>query len=90
MSIDHKRWSMVSFVVNYLCIMRYIEIKHDNYTFRYDFEPGVKAGPDGYVHYSEDTGSADFALAICLDLLRCCFGKEAVRKALSDLDEADW
>lgn len=50
----------------------------------------VKAGSDGGVNYSEDTGSADFALAICLDLLRCCFGKEAVRKALSDLDEADW
>ncbi|MGM9770922.1 MAG: hypothetical protein ACI3Y6_09450 [Candidatus Cryptobacteroides sp.] len=70
--------------------MRHIEIKHDSYTFRYDFEPAVKAGPNGGVHYSEDTGSADFALAICLDLLRCCFGKEAVRKALSDLDKADW
>lgn len=73
--------------------MKSIEIKSDGYTYRYDFEPSPS--PDetfepNHILYVEPLSSATECLDICLDLLRCVFGKEKVKQALQELAEVDY
>lgn len=70
--------------------MKYIEIKNDGYTHRYDFDPVYEETAEGTPKPVEDVSSANFSLRICLDLLRCCYGKDAVRDALKELPEIDY
>lgn len=73
--------------------MKSIEIKSEGYTYRYDFRFNRHSPQDpGYEGMvgSEPISSADESLQICLDLLRCVFGKESVRKALKSLPECDY
>ena len=68
--------------------MKYIEIKSEGYTYRYDFESIPSTNETfnpNIVIPTEDRSSASESLDICLDLLSCIFGKEEVRKAVKDL-----
>ena len=66
--------------------MKYIEIKSEGYTYRYDFESVPSTNETfnpNIVIPTEDRSSASESLDICLDLLSCIFGKEEVRKAIN-------
>lgn len=66
--------------------MKYIEIKSEGYTYRYDFESIPSTNETfnpNIVIPTEDRSSASESLDICLDLLSCIFGKEEVRKAIN-------
>lgn len=69
--------------------MKYIEIKSEGYTFRYEFEsvPSTnEAFNPNIVIPTEARSSASESLDICLDLLSCIFGKEEVRKAIKEAE----
>lgn len=73
--------------------MKSIEIKSEGYTYRYDFRFNRQSPEDpgyGGMVESEPMSSADESLQICLDLLRCVFGKEKVRKALESMSSLDY
>ena len=66
--------------------MKYIEIKSEGYTYRYDFESVPSTNETfnpNIVIPTEDRSSASESLDICLDLLSCIFGKEEIRKAIN-------
>ena len=66
--------------------MKYIEIKSEGYTYRYDFESIPSTNETfnpNIVIPTENRSSASESLDICLDLLSCIFGKEEVRKAIN-------
>lgn len=66
--------------------MKYIEIKSEGYTYRYDFESIPSTNETfnpNIVIPTEDRSSASESLDVCLDLLSCIFGKEEVRKAIN-------
>ena len=69
--------------------MKYIEIKSEGYTFRYDFEP-IQSSTETFnpsiIVPTENRSSASESLDIYLDLLSCIFGKEEVRKALIEAE----
>lgn len=71
--------------------MKYIEMKTERYIYRYDFEP-INSTDEAFVPSLvipvENPSDVDTALNICLDLLRCCFSKEAVKAAIEELDKA--
>ncbi len=73
--------------------MKSIEMKSEGYTYRYDFAliPSTEEtfNPD-IVTPIEPLSNAEESLRICLDLLRCAFGKDQVRRALLDLSEIDY
>lgn len=73
--------------------MKSIEIKSEGYTHRYDFAP-VPSTDETFdpsqVVSVEPQPTAEQALDICLDLLRCVFGKEKIKEALKNLDELDY
>ena len=65
--------------------MKYLEIKSEGYTYRYDFEPVPSTAETfnpNIIVPVESRSSASESLDICLDLLSCIFGKEEVRKAV--------
>lgn len=65
--------------------MKYIEIKSEGYTYRYDFEPIPSTSETfnpNIIIPVEPRSSASESLNICLDLLSCVFGREEVRKAI--------
>ena len=69
--------------------MKYIEIKSEGYTYRYDFEfiPSTSESFNPNIIIPvEPRSSASESLDICLDLLSCIYGKEEVRKTISILD----
>lgn len=69
--------------------MKSIEIKSEGYTHRYDFAPIPSTDEtfDPKIAFPvEARSSATESLEICLDLLSCVFGKEAVRKAIKDVE----
>ena len=69
--------------------MKYIEIKSEGYTFRYDFEPiqsSTETFSPNIIVPTENRSSASESLDIYLDLLSCIFGKEEVRKALIEAE----
>lgn len=70
--------------------MKYIEIKSEGYTYRYDFEPTPSTSetfnPNILIPV-EPRSSASESLDICLDLLSCIFGKDNVRKAIKNIVE---
>ncbi len=69
--------------------MKYIEIKSEGYTYRYDFESVPSTNETfnpNIVIPTEDRSSASESLDICLDLLSCIFGKEEVRKAVKEAE----
>jgi len=69
--------------------MKYIEIKSEGYTFRYDFEPiqsSTETFNPSFIVPTENRSSASESLDIYLDLLSCIFGKEEVRKALIEAE----
>lgn len=73
--------------------MKSIEIKSEGYTHRYDFAliPSTDEAFDpNHIVYVEPISSATESLDICLDLLRCVFGKEKVKQTLMELDEVDY
>lgn len=73
--------------------MKSIEIKSEGYTHRYDFEPTPSTEETfepNHIVYVEPLSSASESLDICLNLLRCVFGKEKVKQALMDLDKTDY
>lgn len=66
--------------------MKYIEIKSEGYTYRYDFESVPSTNETfnpNIVIPTENRSSASESLDVCLDLLSCIFGKEEVRKAIN-------
>lgn len=66
--------------------MKYIEMKSEGYTYRYDFESVPSTNETfnpNIVIPTEDRSSASESLDVCLDLLSCIFGKEEVRKAIN-------
>lgn len=66
--------------------MKYIEIKSEGYTYRYDFESVPSTNETfnpNIVIPTEDRSSASESLDVCLDLLSSIFGKEEVRKAIN-------
>ena len=69
--------------------MKYIEIKSEGYTFRYDFEP-IQSSTETFnptiIVPTENHSTASESLDICLDLLSCIFGRDEVRKALKDAE----
>lgn len=73
--------------------MKSIEIKSEGYTHRYDFAPIASTDETfdpNHIVYVEPLSSATECLDICLDLLRCVFGKEKVKQALRKLDGVDY
>ena len=69
--------------------MKYIEIKSEGYTYRYDFEPVPSTNETfnpNIVIPVEPRSDAHESLVICLDILSCIFGKEEINKALHSLD----
>ena len=69
--------------------MKYIEIKSEGYTYRYDFESVPSTNETfnpNIVIPTEDRSSASESLDIGLDLLPCIFGKEEVRKAINEVE----
>lgn len=73
--------------------MKSIEIKSEGYTHRYDFAPipsTEETFEPNHIVYVELLSSATECLDICLDMLRCVFGKEKVKQALEELAEADY
>lgn len=70
--------------------MKYIEIKSEGYTYRYDFEPlqsnSETFNPNTIIPI-ENPSNASESLAIYLDLLTCVFGKEEVNKAIQSIDD---
>ena len=69
--------------------MKYIEMKSEGYTFRYDFEPiqsSTETFSPNIIVPTENRSSASESLDIYLDLLSCIFGKEEVRKALIEAE----
>ncbi len=73
--------------------MKSIEFKTEGYTYRYDFQPEQSKEETfnpGIVVPVEPLSSAGQCLDICLDFLRCIFGREQVKKALVQLDEVDY
>ena len=69
--------------------MKYIEIKSEGYTYRYDFESVPSTNETfnpNIVIPAEDRSSASESLDVCLDLLSCIFGKEEVRKAVKEAE----
>ncbi len=73
--------------------MKSIEIRSEGYTHRYDFAPipsTEETFEPNHIVYVEPLSSASESLDICLDLLRCVFGKEKVKQALMDLDKTDY
>ena len=69
--------------------MKYIEIKSEGYTFRYDFEP-IQSSTETFnpniIVPTENRSTASESLDLCLDLLSCIFGRDEVRKALKDAE----
>lgn len=73
--------------------MKSIEIKSEGFTYRYDFAPIPSTDETFYpnhIMYVEPLSSATESLDICLDLLRCVFGKEKIKQALKELAEVDY
>ena len=69
--------------------MKYIEIKSEGYTHRYDFSPKpstVETFNPNLIIPVESSSNAEESLEICLDLLSCIFGKDAVRKAVKAVE----
>ena len=69
--------------------MKYIEIKSEGYTYRYDFEPVPSTNETfnpNTVIPTEDRSSASESLDICLGLLSCIFDKEEVRNAVKEAE----
>lgn len=69
--------------------MKYIEIKSEGYTFRYDFESTPSTNETfnpNIVIPVENRSSAAESINICIDLLTCIFGKEEVSKAIKDAE----
>ena len=69
--------------------MKYIEIKSEGYTYRYDFEPvpsTAEAFNPNIIIPVETHNSASESLDICLDLLSGIFSKEEVRKAVKKVE----
>lgn len=69
--------------------MKYIEIKSEGYTYRYDFESIPSTNETfnpNIVIPVEPRSSASESLDICLDLLSCVFGKDEVRKAIKEAE----
>ncbi|MBQ8420858.1 MAG: hypothetical protein IJX11_01180 [Bacteroidales bacterium] len=69
--------------------MKYIEIKSEGYTYRYDSEPTLSTAETfnpNIIIPVESRSCASESLYICLDLLSCIFGKEEVRKAVKDVE----
>lgn len=69
--------------------MKYIEIKSEGYTYRYDFEPMPSTAETfnpSIIVPIESRSSASESLDICLDLLSSIFGKEEVRKAVKEVE----
>ena len=69
--------------------MKYIEMKSEGYTFRYDFEPiqsSTETFSPNIIVPTENRSTASESLDICLDLLSCIFGRDEVRKALKDAE----
>lgn len=65
--------------------MNSIEIKSNDYTYRFDF-PLKKEVDDSYdeplIVETEDLSNAEEVLNIMIDLLRCCFGSDEVDEAI--------
>ena len=69
--------------------MKYIEIKSEGYTYRYNFEPTPSTSETfnpNIIIPVEPHSSASESLDICLDLLSCVFGKDEVRKAIKEAE----
>ncbi|MBQ7811800.1 MAG: hypothetical protein IJZ70_03090 [Bacteroidales bacterium] len=69
--------------------MKYIEIKSEGYTYRYEFEP-TPSTSETFNHNIiipvEPRSSASESLDLRLDLLSCIFGKDEVRKAIKEAE----
>lgn len=69
--------------------MKHIEIKSEGYTYRYDFEPVPSTAETfnpNIIIPVEPHSSAEESLEICLDMLSCIFGKDAIRKAVKAVE----
>lgn len=73
--------------------MKYIEMKSEGYTYRYDFN-AVPSTDETFnpnnVIYKEAPSNAEETLDVCLQLLRAVFGTDKVKEALGKLDKVDF
>ena len=72
--------------------MKYIEMKSEGYTYRYDFDPiptTNEAFDPNVVTYQEDLSNANLVLSICIDLVQNIFGEKKVKEALKEMYGVD-